>query len=512
MVAIDKNESVYDVIVAGAGPTGLMLACELQLTGVRVAVLERRAHGTAGESRAPGINARTMELFRMRGLAAKFEEAGQPLPAVLFSGMPMLPKALDPAWPNALILPQHQTERLLMEHALSLGVSFHWSTELLYFTQSTDAVDIVVQQQGQLKNYTAKYLAGCDGGNSVVRRICGERFTGLDPVAHWIVADVQLANPPAENERFGRNLRIGTYQVSSVEKDWFRVSLMKVTPPLDRSAPVTLAELRQAMQEGIGTDFGLQTARWMSRFGDGFRQVTQYRYQRVFLLGDAAHTHSPIGGQGLNLGIQDAMNLGWKLGRVVRGEAPDQLLDTFEQERHPVGSAVLASAMAQTALIKPGVQNEALRSVVSSMLAVPAVTLQLARQLSGLGVRYSWGDGQHPLVGQRVPNFAFRTDTGETDLFSLMRAGRPLLLQFGQHPPVALPETYRSQVDVIAGDPIVELTANGWKLAAVDEVPALCSAFIRPDGFVAWAQPLDQAFDGATLSTALAHWLGIGNS
>lgn len=501
-------KNTYDVIVAGAGPTGLMLACELKLQGVNVAVFERRAHGTTGESRAPGINARTMEIFRMRGLADKFEQIGQPMKAVLFSGILMAPKALDPDWPDALILPQHHTERLLAEQALKLGVAFHWSTELIYFKQSPDVVDVFVQQAGQMEKYTAQYLAGCDGGNSVVRKICGESFTGLDPVSHWIVADVQLDAPPAENERFGRNLRIGTYQVSSVEKDWFRVSLMKFNPPVDRSAQVTLEELRQAMIEGIGTDFGLHTARWMSRFGDGFRQVTKYRYQRVFLLGDAAHTHSPIGGQGLNLGIQDAMNLGWKLGQVLNRALTDSLLDTFDDERHPVGADVLEIAKAQTALIKPGAQNEALRKIVGSMLAVPEVVLQLSRRLSGLGVHYSWGDDHHPLVGQRIPDFKIETSSGEKSLFSLMGNGRPLFLNLGKQHHVSLPEKYQSGVDVIEGNPQVEKKGKNWKLPVIGKVPELTNIFVRPDGYVAWAQSAGEEFSNDKLNAALNQWLG----
>lgn len=504
---MNKTEKIYDVIVAGAGPTGLMLACELKLLGAKVAVLERRAHGTTGESRAPGINARSMEVFRMRGLSEKFEKLGKPLPAVLFSGVPMNPKALDPDFPDALILPQHQTERLLAERATELGVEIIWSTELLYFNQNKTDVEIFAQQNGEVKNYKAKYLAGCDGGNSIVRKLCGESFTGEDPLSHWIVADVYLDNPPAEHERFGRNLRVGTYQVSNVEQDWFRVSIMKVTPPIDRSQPVTLEELRQAMLEGIGTDFGLRSARWMSRFGDGFRQVKKYRYQRVFLLGDAAHTHSPIGGQGLNLGIQDAMNLGWKLGLVATDKALDKLLDTFEEERHPVGTNVLQMAKAQTALIKPSSQIEALRSVVGTMLQVPEVTLHLSKILSGLGVRYVWGENKHLLVGQRMPNLKLQLTNTETDLFALTHQARPLILNFDDNNTIEIPEAHQLSIDVINAVPKVKEKNGMWNLPAIGEVPSIKSAFIRPDGFVAWVQTTDEHFDNGQLNETLDKWL-----
>lgn len=504
---MNKIAKSYDVIVAGAGPTGLMLACELKLSGLSVAVLERRGHGTTGESRAPGINVRSMENFEMRGLADQFKTLGKSMPAILFSGILMNPKSLDPDFPDALILPQHQTERILATRALALGVEILWSTELLYFKQDESEVDVLVQQTGELKRISSKYLAGCDGGNSIVRKLCGESFTGEDPLSHWIVADVYLDNPPAEHERFGRNLRVGTYQVSNVEEDWFRVSIMKITPPVDRSQPVTLEELRKAMLEGIGKDFGLRSSRWMSRFGDGFRQVKKYRYQRVFLLGDAAHTHSPIGGQGLNLGIQDAVNLGWKLGLVAAGKASDDLLNTFEEERHPVGAQVLQMAKAQTALIKPGMQIEALRSVMGTMLEVPAISSRLSSILSGIGVHYAWGEGKHLLVGQRMPNLKLRYKGIDTDVFSLTEQARPLLLNFDHTNKIEIPKNYKSSIDVFEAVPKVEGDNDVWKLPIIGEVPAIKSAFIRPDGFVAWVQSKNDLFMFKELNEAISKWL-----
>jgi 2-polyprenyl-6-methoxyphenol hydroxylase-like FAD-dependent oxidoreductase len=496
----------YEVIVVGAGPTGLMLAGELKLAGVNVGVFERRAQGT-GESRAPGINARTMEIFRMRGLAARFEQLGRPLPAVIFSGLVMNPKVLDPDFPDALILPQHQTEKILTQWITDLGVDIHWSAELIHFVQNEKGVNVLVQQNGEINELSTDYLAGCDGGNSTVRKLCGESFTGEDPISHWIVADVQLDAPPAENERFGRNLKIGTYQVSNVEKDWFRVSIMNVTAPIDKREPVTIKELRQAMLEGIGQDFGLRSARWMSRFNDGFRQVKKYRYQRVFLLGDAAHTHSPIGGQGLNLGIQDATNLGWKLGLAATGKGSDILLDTFEEERHPVGQNVLHLAKAQTALIKPGSQIEALRAVVASMIQVPEVTLQLSGMLGGLDIRYPWGEGLHPLVGQRMPNIKLLHNHTEIDLFSLMKNAQPLLLNFNDKNIIEVPDTYSASINFINAVPTIKLANNFWDLPGIGEVRAVEGIFIRPDGFVAWVHTIGEPLEVKTLTEALNRWL-----
>lgn len=463
------------VIVVGAGPTGLMLACELRLMGASVEVIERRSANTTGESRAPGINARTMEIFAMRGLDARIRERGRVLPTVLFSGIPM---KLGDDWPRALILPQHETERLLAARAAELGVPIHWSTKLLHLTQDENEVSLLVDG-GEVRSLRASYVVGCDGGHSEVRRSVGARFDGDDPLSHWVVADAQLDAPPPGHGAFGRNQRVGTYQVSQVEPGWYRVSMMKTTPPNDRNAPVTLEELRQTMLEGLGTDFGLRHARWMSRFTDGFRQAAAYRHGRVFLAGDAAHTHAPIGGQGLNLGIQDAVNLGWKLAAVVGG-ASEALLNTYHSERHAVAQEVLRLARAQTALIKPGLQIDALRSVVTEMLAVPEVAKTIAGFLSGVDLRYPLGD-DHPLVGRRMPDVELRT-------------GRPTVFVFeGQH---EVPAKFTARVEVVRASP------PNWNLPVVGAVPPVTAAFVRPDGYVAWVSS-----SKASLNDALTRWL-----
>ncbi|WP_180903414.1 FAD-dependent monooxygenase [Martelella soudanensis] len=495
------------VTVVGAGPTGLMLACELKLLGVNVTVVERRSTGT-GESRAPGINARTMEIFGQRGLADLFLEKGRPLPAVLFSGIPMFPGEIEACWPDALILPQHETERILTDRAIELGVAIEWGAELLHFSQDAGNVKMLVQTRDGIQQLHADYLVGCDGGHSTVRRLCGATFHGDDPVSHWVVADVQLDSPPSDKDSFGRNIRVGTYQVSRIEPDWFRVSLMRMTPPADRSAPVTLQELRQTLFDGLGTDYGLRRARWISRFADGFRQVDRYRNGRVFLAGDAGHTHSPIGGQGLNLGIQDAVNLGWKLATVINHGASDTVLDTYHEERHPVAEGVLQIAKAQTALIKPGSQIEALRHIVSQMLAVPEVTLNLAGTLSGLSLRYAWGDGRHPLVGRRMPNLMLDTRWGKRDVFSFMHAARPVLFGFGDSAGLAIPDRWASRVDVVEGSPEVDQEDSMWRLPVTGRVPALASAFVRPDGYVAWVGSAGEPYSVKNFHEAFDRWLG----
>ncbi|MER6762734.1 MULTISPECIES: FAD-dependent monooxygenase [Amycolatopsis] len=503
---MNQSVSTAQVVVAGAGPAGLMLACELRLGGIDVLVAERRSAGTAGESRAPGINARSVEMFAQRGLADKFRSLGKSLPGVLFSGLPMAPHEIDPGWPAALILPQHQTERILAERATELGVRFLWSTSVVDLRQDDDGVEVLVEGPSGNTTVRARYLVGCDGGRSTVRKICGIPFPGDDPVSCWVVGDVRLDSPPSGGGVFGRNERVGTYQVSRAEPGWFRLSMMRATPPADRRAPVTLDELRETMIDGIGTDYGLREARWMSRFSDGCRQADEYRSGRVFLAGDAAHTHSPIGGQGLNLGIQDAVNLGWKLAAVLRG-APAELLGTYHRERHPIGAAVLQLAKAQTALIKPGSQNDALRGVIAGLLAVPEVCLRLSGILSGLDLRYPLGES-HPLVGRRMPNIALAEGDGPADVFGLLRDARPLLIDFGAVGLVVPAGRETDRIRRIAAQLELDQTGGQVHLPVFGDVPAFDAVFVRPDGYVAWAHPAGERVDTDALAEAMSPWTG----
>ncbi|WP_280470603.1 FAD-dependent monooxygenase [Nocardia farcinica] len=495
------------MVIAGAGPTGLMLAAELRLGGVEVVVVERRASGTVGESRAPGINARSVEIFTQRGLGEEFLSLGKVLPGVLFSGIPMAPQDLDPGWPSAMILPQHQTERILTARAAELGARFEWSTSVVDLRQDEHGVDVVVDGPSGSGTIRADYLVGADGGHSAVRRICQIPFPGDEPVSWWVVGDVRLDSPPDGRGVFGRNERIGTYQISRAETGWFRLSLMRATPPTDRTAPVTLEELREVMREGLGTDYGLSGARWMSRFSDGFRHVTDYRHGRVFLAGDAGHTHAPIGGQGLNLGIQDAVNLGWKLAAVLNGGAPDALLDTYHQERHPIAAMVMQLTKAQTALIKPGAQNDALRAVVADMLTVPETCLHLSGILSGLSLRYPLGE-THPLLGRRMPNLTLSTERGATTVFDLLHPARPLLINFGAEGLTGTPAAWADRVDYIEARLDPAYSTSVWKLPVFGEVPACDAVFVRPDGYLAWVDPADTSTDPDTLTSALDRWLG----
>ncbi|MFB7719830.1 FAD-dependent monooxygenase [Nocardia sp. NPDC056100] len=499
----NSSASKAQVVIAGAGPTGLMLAAELRLGGVDVVVVERRASGTVGESRAPGINARSVEILTQRGLGEEFQRLGKTLPGVLFSGIPMAPQDLDPGWPAAMILPQHQTERILTTRAVELGARFEWSTSVVDLRQDEHGVEVSVDGPSGPGTIRADYLVGADGGHSAVRRLCDIAFPGDDPVSWWVVGDVQLDSPPDGRGVFGRNEHIGTYQISRAEPGWFRLSMMRATPPADRAAPVTLDELREVMRDGLGTDYGLSGARWMSRFSDGFRQITDYRHGRVFLAGDAGHTHSPIGGQGLNLGIQDAVNLGWKLAAVLNHGAPEALLDTYHQERHPIAAAVLQLTKAQTALIKPGAQNDALRTVVTDMLAVPETCLHLSGILSGLDLRYPLGD-THPLLGRRMPNLTLPLKESATTIFDLLRPARPLLINLGTEALTAVPAAWSDRVDYIE----THIPASDWNMPVFGEIPPCEAIFIRPDGYVAWVNPAGTPLSPDALTATLEQWVG----
>lgn len=493
------------VVVAGAGPTGLMLACELRLGGIDVVVVEPRATGTVGESRAPGINARTMEVFAQRGLAEEFRGRGKALQGVLFSGIPMSPNKFDPHWPAALILPQHETETILAERAVELGVRFLWSTGVADLRQDDGGVEVFVEGPSA-SAIRAEYLVGCDGGHSAVRKICKVGFPGDEPISDWVVGDVRLDSPPDENGVFGRNERIGTYQISRAEPGWFRLSMMRTTPPSDRTAPVSLAELREVMQDGLGTDYGLREARWASRFSDGFRQAEHYRRGRVFLAGDAGHTHAPIGGQGLNLGIQDAVNLGWKLAAVLNGAATDDLLDTYEAERHPVAQDALRLTKAQTALIKPGRQIDALRGMMAEVVTVPEVCLRLSGTLSGLDLRYPLG-GTHPLLGRRMPDLPLATGTEPAGLFGLLYRARPVLVNLGNRELTGTPTPWAGLVDYRDAR-YTGGAGNRWHLPVLGDIPAVDAVFIRPDGYVAWLNVAGEPVDNDELTATLTRWLG----
>ncbi|MFN6548609.1 FAD-dependent monooxygenase [Mycolicibacterium nivoides] len=489
-------------IVVGAGPTGLMLACELKMAGVDVLVIEQRQTGTVGESRAPGLQAHTLEIFDQRGLLDRFLQLGRRLPFALFATIPMSPSDHDPDWPGGLILPQHETERILASRANELGVRILWSTTLLGLHQDEQGVAVVIDDGHRWTTMRCEYLVGCDGGRSTVRSSAAIAFPGEDACSHWLVADAHLDNPP--DEPFFRSPRIGTVQITRTEPGWCRLSLLLTSPPVDRAAPVTVDDVRAAMIEGIGTDFGLTTVRWASRFSDAVHQAAHYRVGRVFLAGDAAHTHSPIGGQGLNLGIQDAMNLGWKIAAAIGG-GPDSLLDTYHDERHPVAAAAIALTKAQTALIKPGRQIDAVRAVMTEALATSEVCMTLSARLSGLDIQYCNDANPHPLLGRRAPNLALTTTRGDTFLFDLLHEAEFVLLNLGTTDLTPVSGQCGARLRYVQAR--LQHGNTSWPIPGRGAVTAPKALLIRPDGYIAWLTELEEPVDHRALTKEISRWM-----
>ncbi|MGW4642325.1 FAD-dependent oxidoreductase [Sphaerisporangium sp. NPDC004334] len=402
------------VVIAGAGPTGLMLACELRLAGVDVLVLERDAERADAESRAGGMHARTLEVLDQRGMVEPFLRAGRPLTGGHFSALPLDFRNLPTRHPYLLVLLQRRIERLLEEHATRLGVRLWRGAEVAGLRQSESGVEVEVLggPQGDGRHgeagrrwIGAEYLVGCDGGRSAVRRLAGIGFAGTSATLTAMLGDVELDAPP-EHPLFQERREHGTISVLSFEPGWHRVMTTEFDQVAGRDEPVTLEGLRRTCLKIAGTDYGMRSPRWLSRFGDAARQAVEYRSGRVLLAGDAAHVHFPAGGQGLNLGVQDAVNLGWKLALVVHGHAPESLLDSYHAERHPVGARVLENTRAQTALSRVDGHTTALRATLADLLPLDDVNARLSSMITALDVHYPMngalpGDGAHPGDGAR---------------------------------------------------------------------------------------------------------------
>ncbi|MEV8631216.1 FAD-dependent monooxygenase [Streptosporangium sp. NPDC051023] len=498
-----------DVVIAGGGPTGLMLACELRLAGVEVAVLDRLA-GRGGESRAGGIHARTMEVLDQRGILGGFLDAGQRLQRAHFSALWLDLGRFETRYPFILMVLQATIERLLEERAAELGVRVRWSSEVTGVHQDETGVDVEVRGPEGVKTLRADYLVGCDGGRSAVRKLAGIGFPGTPATMTAMLGDVALADPPTE-WIFQERREHGSFSVLPFGEDWYRVMTNEFDHVADRDAPATFEELREALVKIAGTDYGMHGPRWVSRFSDAARQAAEYRRGRVLLAGDAAHIHFPAGGQGLNMGVQDAVNLGWKLASVVNGHAPHRLLDSYHAERHPVAEGVLRNTRAQTVLGRPGEQMTALREVFGGLIEIDAVNRLLGGMITALDIRYPMGGG-HPLLGRRVPDLDLRTPGGDIRLFGLLHAARPVLLDLGASSGggldlAAVAEGWADRVDLVEA----RCREGGWLLPVVGEVPAPAALLIRPDGHVAWAAPVGAAPEtpeDVALRTALTTWFG----
>ncbi|MFH8369811.1 FAD-dependent monooxygenase [Streptomyces sp. NPDC018031] len=504
MVLTDAVDT--DVVIAGGGPTGLMLACELRLAGAEVVVADRLPERT-GESRAGGLHARTMEVLDQRGVLDRFLAAGVPRAIGHFSGLWLDFDRFETRHPRSLVLLQSAVERLLEEWAAELGVRVRWSSEVTAVRQDGTGVEVTLGAPGASgTTLRARYLVGCDGGRSAVRGLAGIGFPGTPATLTALLGDVELADPPADM-LFMQRRPGGDFSVFAFEPGWYRVITCEYDGHPGRGEPpATLAQLRESLTRIAGTDFGMHSPRWVSRFGDAARQADRYRAGRVLLAGDAAHIHYPAGGQGLNLGVQDAVNLGWKLAAVVLGQAPEALLDTYHSERHPVAERVLHNTRAQVALSRPGAQTDALREVLASLIRCDDVNRQLGHMITALDLRYP-GGGDHPLAGRRAPDADLVTAAGAARVAELLHPARPVLLDLrGDARTAAVAEGWADRVDLVRA----RSAADRWAVPAVGEIPAPTALLIRPDGHVAWAAAPGAVPDTAALRTALTTWFGPG--
>ncbi|MGC4984770.1 FAD-dependent monooxygenase [Streptomyces sp. DT193] len=491
-----------DVVIAGAGPTGLMLACELRLAGADVIVVERLAQ-RSGESRAGGIHSRTLEVLDQRGILERFLAEGQLQPVGHFSGLYLDFDESESRHPYPLMILQSAIERLLEEWAVELGVQVRRAGEVSGLSQDESGVTVEVGgAQETPATLRARYLVGCDGGHSTVRKLAGIDFPGTEATMTALIGDVELPDLP-EDYVWVRRTPGGDYSAIAFEPGWHRVITSEFDRVADRDESVTFERLRESLVRVAGTDFGMRNPRWISRFNDAARQADRYRKGRVLLAGDAAHIHFPAGGQGLNMGVQDAVNLGWKLASVVRGRAPESLLDTYHAERHPVGERVLHNTRAQSALVRPGPQTDALREVFSSLMVFDEVNQYLRHLLTALDIRYPV-DGDHPLTGRRVPDADLKTSDGTGGVHELLHAARPVLLDLTGSTAAAVAEGWADRVDVVEA----RSEDEHWIVPALGEIPAPAAVLIRPDGHVAWAAAVGTPPDTAALRAALETWFG----
>jgi 3-(3-hydroxy-phenyl)propionate hydroxylase len=384
----------HAVVIAGGGPTGLMLAGELALAGVNVAIVERRASQELVGSRAGGLHSRTIEVLDQRGIADRFLSQGQVFPTVGFH-MIRLDISDFPTRHNYLLqLWQNHIERILAEWVGELAVTIYRGREVTGFAQDDTGVDVALSDGQSLR---AQYLVGCDGGRSLIRKAAGIEFPGWDPTTSWLIAEVEMAEEP----KWGfHNDAVGTHAIG--RRDGGSAGVVLTEPQLRLDSEPILRDVSEALIAAYGTDYGIHTPTWISRFTDMTRQAAAYRDRRVLLAGDAAHVHPPIGGQGLNIGVQDSVNLGWKLAQVVKRTSPESLLDTYHAERHPVAARVLRNTMAQVALRRTDDRTKALGDYVSEFLGMDEPRRRIAAEMSGLGIHYDLGEG-HPLLGRRMP-------------------------------------------------------------------------------------------------------------
>ncbi len=493
--------SEHAVVIAGGGPAGMMLAAELALAKVDVAVVERRPDHMLLGSRAGGFHSRTIEVLDQRGVADRFLAEGQVAQVARFATSVLDMSDFPTRHPYSLGIWQNQIERIMAAWIAELRVRIFYGCEVTGFAQDDGGVDVELADGQSLR---ARYLVGCDGGRSGIRKAAGIEFPGWDATRSNLIAEVEMTEEPDLGARYDA---LGVHALGRLEyeiqdgevvyKEGGPVRVMLTERHLGLTSEPTLRDLSEALITVYGTDYGVHSPTWISRFTDMTRQAAAYRAGRVLLAGDSAHVHYPAGGQGLSLGVQDAVNLGWKLAQVLNGTSPENLLDTYQDERHPVAARALQHTMAQTTLQRHDERTKALIDVVSELASMDEPRKHLAGIISGLDIRYDLGDG-HPLLGRRMPDLDLVTADGPLRVFELLHDAQPALLNLGE-PDCFDIARWADRVQLIDAEYV-----GPWELPVLGTVTAPTAVLIRPDGYVAWVgEPADPG-----LPDALTRWFG----
>jgi 2-polyprenyl-6-methoxyphenol hydroxylase-like FAD-dependent oxidoreductase len=493
--------SEHAVVIAGGGPAGMMLAAELALAKVDVAVVERRPDHVLVGSRAGGFHSRTIEVLDQRGVADRFLAEGQVAQVASFGTTALDMSDFPTRHPYSLGIWQNQIERIMAAWVAELPVRIHYACEVTGFAQDDTGVEVELSDGQSLR---AQYLVGCDGGRSVIRKAAGIEFPGWDATRSNLIGEVEMAEEPElgirRDEKGIHGLGRLEYEIRDGEvvyKDGGPIRVMVTEERVGPSTEPTLRDLSEALVTVYGTDFGMHNPTWISRFTDMTRQAAAYRAGRVLLAGDSAHVHYPVGGQGLSLGVQDAVNLGWKLAQVVNGTSPESLLDTYHDERHPVAARTLQHTLALGTLQRQDERTKALVDVVSELVTMDEPRKWLVGISSGLDIHYDLGQG-HPLLGRRMPDLDLVTADGPLRVFELLHEAKPVLLNLGEPGGFDIaPWADRVQ--------LIDASYKGeWELPVLGAVSAPSAVLIRPDGYVAWVG------EGTHLglTDALTTWFG----
>jgi 2-polyprenyl-6-methoxyphenol hydroxylase-like FAD-dependent oxidoreductase len=491
----------HALVIVGGGPTGLMLAGELALAGVDAAIVERRPSQELAGSRAGGLHSRTIEVLDQRGIADRFLAEGQKAQTAYFAGTRLDISNFPTRHNYGLGLWQIHIERILAGWIEELAVPIYRGREVTGIAQDDTGVDVALSDGQPLRT---KYLVGCDGGRSLIRKAAGIEFPGWDPTTSSLIAEVEMAEEPElgiHRNAFGiHSFGRVEYKIRDGEiiyKDEGPVGVMVTEQHVGPATEPTLRDLSEALIAVCGTDYGIYSPTWISRFTDMTRQAAAYRDRRVLLAGDAAHVHSPDGGQGLQTGVQDAVNLGWKLAQVVKGTSPESLLDTYHAERHPVAARVLRNTMASVALRRPDERTKALRDTIAELLGMDEPRRRFAAMMSGLDIHYDLGEG-HPLLGRRMPDLDLVTANGPLRVFTLLHDARPVLLNLGEPGHLDITQ-WADRVQLVDAKYL-----GVWELPVIGTVTVPAAVLIRPDGYVAWVG--DKTDQG--LADALTTWFG----